>query len=188
MTDGTDHRDHLHRLALEYQAVSEWLEWIGLSLDAEDEEEREEAAIAAEDHRKAIFGDSLEEGLAAVDAYRRRILRRIAARKGELAEVKRQIEEPLRRDESLLETLDAQVERVMDQAKKRRVDHELVVVSLRNCPPSVCIDKAVPVELLPEDCKRVTVEPIKGAIKARLNKGELIPGCKLVRGRTVKWN
>lgn len=45
---------------------------------------------------------------------------------------------------------------------------------------SKSVEVSIPGDCLPLNCRRVTIEPDKAAIKSFLEKGEEIPGCKLV--------
>lgn len=43
------------------------------------------------------------------------------------------------------------------------------------------VDEDIDLNKLPDDCKKITIEPSKTAIKERLEAGEVIEGCRLVQ-------
>lgn len=183
-------RDHLHRLGLEIQAASDFMALVIESASAEDEGDRSAAAQLAEERRREIFGDSLEEGIAAIRSYRMMVGRRVARNRAELEIVRAELGGQVERDEQLLDAIDHEVGRLMDTVGKVRIDHELVVVSRPLNPPKVALDPLIEEapDLLPEEFQRVKIEPDKAKINKALRAGKKISGCSLApRTRRTEW-
>lgn len=68
------------------------------------------------------------------------------------------------------------IRKVMDQAQLKSMKLPVATVTLASGRPKVIIKD---LELLPDDCKRVIVEPNKIAIAAKFGAGEQVPGAEL---------
>jgi hypothetical protein len=52
----------------------------------------------------------------------------------------------------------------------------------------VIVDDDIDLDALPEDCRKVTVAPVKTAIGKRLKAGEVVPGARLgTRGSSIRF-
>lgn len=77
--------------------------------------------------------------------------------------------------------------RVPPRKNSARLDGEAVTCRLERTRPHVVVDPAA-IPLLPAECRRVRVEADKEAIKARLDRGDELPGCVMQPGDfRVKW-
>lgn len=79
----------------------------------------------------------------------------------------------------------AVLEKIVQPGEK--IDSDFVSVSWRKSPPSVKVEG--PADLLPPEFQRVipaTVEADKKKIKAALQAGQEVPGCKIVQGMTLQ--
>lgn len=66
----------------------------------------------------------------------------------------------------------------------RKVKTPLFSFWVQKNPPALTVD--VPVELLPENCRKVTVSADTAVIKDALLNGEIIPGCRLTQGESLR--
>jgi hypothetical protein len=69
----------------------------------------------------------------------------------------------------------------LEQQGRTKVDTKLGPVRIvkNGGKPPVVLSEALDVEALPPDCKRTKTEPVKDAIRERLERGEVIAGASI---------
>jgi hypothetical protein len=80
-----------------------------------------------------------------------------------------------------VERVKQMVRMVLEQQGRTKVDTKLGPVRIvkNGGKPPVVLSEALDVEALPPDCKRTKTEPVKDAIRERLERGEVIAGASI---------
>ena len=159
----------LYHLTNEVLALEDLLQQAIDSGDAAD--------AAAIDTWLAELDGSVADKLARVGRWRATELALAAAAKEEA----KRLADRAKGREARVDRLDAAVQTLMERLQTKKVDTDVATFALQKPggKAPVEVDDGVDFDTLPDDCVKTTKAPVKDAIRARLEAGEKIDGCRL---------